>query len=245
MMARTLLVRGMLVGVVAGVLAFVVARLLGEAQVGYAIAFETTREAAAGGGEPELVSRTVQSTVGLATAVLAFGVAVGGLYGLAYACVQGRLGGLGARPTAAVVALGGFLALYLLPWLKYPANPPSIGGPDTVGRRTALYFVMMALALVAVVGGAMAARRLERRLGGWNAGLLGVAGGLALVIAGYLLLPPVHETPPGFPADVLWDFRIASLAIQATLWAALGVLFGAVTERGGLRRQPTQRPVSG
>jgi Probable cobalt transporter subunit (CbtA) len=235
-MARTLLVRGMLAGLAAGLLAFVVAKLFGEGPIGYAIAFESAHDTA-GSVEPELVSRTVQSTLGLATAVLAFGTAVGGLYGLAYAYVQGRFGSGGARPTAAVVALCGFLALYLLPTLKYPANPPSVGNPDTIGRRTTLYFLMVAVALVAVVGAAIAARALARRIDAWNAALLGIGGGLLLVLAAYLLLPDVHEVPPDFPADVLWNFRIASLAVQATAWATLGVVFGTLTHRSAMRSQ--------
>ena len=192
------------------------------------------------GDDPELVSRSMQSTVGLLTAVVVFGVAIGGLYSLAYASVQGRLGALGARGTATLVALGGFLAVYLLPSLKYPANPPSIGNPDTIGRRTVLYLVLMLISLVVVVGGFVAAWRLRGRFGSWNSALLSAAGGLVVVAVAYAVLPGVHETPPGFPADVLWRFRMSSLAVQASVWVTLGLLFGALTERR-LRRPPNGR----
>jgi hypothetical protein len=152
------------------------------------------------------------------------------MFALAYACVQGRLGTLGARPTAALVAIGGFLSVYLLPALKYPANPPSIGNPDTIGGRSALYFGMLAISLFVVIASSLAARRLCARFGGWNAALIAAGGGLAVITVAYLALPAVHETPPGFPADVLWRFRIASLGIQATLWTTIGLLFGALTE---------------
>ena len=42
--------------------------------------------------------------------------------------------------TAALIALSGFIAIYAVPILRYPANPPSIGNPDTIGMRTAIYF---------------------------------------------------------------------------------------------------------
>jgi hypothetical protein len=231
-MVRTLLIRGMLVGLVAGVVAVVIAKVLGERQVGHAIAFEYARATAEGAPEEkELVSRTVQSTAGLLTGVAVFGVAIGGLFSLAYACVQGRLGTLGARGTALAVAAGGFLGMYLLPDLKYPANPPSIGNPNTIGRRTALYFALMLISVVVVVGVAVAARRYAGRFGGWNAALLAGLGGIAVIAVAYVLLPRVDETPTGFPADVLWRFRLASLAIQVSLWTTLGLLFGALTER--------------
>ena len=69
---------------------------------------------AAGDSAPELVSRTVQSTLGLATGTLMFGVVLGGLFALAYTLAQGRLGSLSARGTALTVAAGGFLAVYVL-----------------------------------------------------------------------------------------------------------------------------------
>jgi predicted cobalt transporter CbtA len=53
---------------------------------------------------------------------------------------------------------------------------------------------------------------------------------IIVVLAG-LLLPTVNEVPDGFPAVVLWKFRIASLGAQFIMWATLGVLFGALTQR--------------
>src|SRR5256885_7716455 len=85
-MVRSLLVRGMLVGLAAALLALLVAWIFGESQVGRAIAFEEHRAALAGEPpEPELVSRSVQKTLGLATGIGVFGVALGGLFALAYA----------------------------------------------------------------------------------------------------------------------------------------------------------------
>jgi hypothetical protein len=151
--------------------------------------------------------------------------------------VQGRLGSLGARATAALLAVGGFAAVYLLPFLKYPPNPPSIGNPDTIGRRTSLYLVLMLLSLLVVIGSVVAARQLAPRYGAWNAAILATAIGAAEIAVCYLVLPAVHETPQGFPADVLWRFRLASLGIQTAVWLTLGLVFGALTERAGRRAQ--------
>jgi len=43
-------------------------------------------------------------------------------------------------------------------------------------------------------------------------------------------MPSLDEVPQGFPADVLWSFRQAALAIQATLWATLGLVFGSLAD---------------
>jgi hypothetical protein len=236
MAVRTLLVRGMLVGVVAAALAFLFAKVFGEPQVDHAIAFEDAHTIPGMGG-PELVSRTVQSTLGLGVGVVIYGAALGGIFALAFAFAYGRLGVLAARGTALLVAAIGFLAVFVVPFLKYPANPPSVGEPDTIGRRSALYFTMVGISLAAAIGAIITARSLTPRLGSWNA-VLAAAGGYVVVVAvaGWLM-PAVNEVPADFPAVVLWRFRLASLGIQAVLWATFGLGFGALTDRALRRHQ--------
>jgi MFS family permease len=229
---RMLLVRGMLSGLVAGMLAFVFARVFGEPSVGAAIDFESAEQAAKGEApDPELVSRSVQSTLGLATGVLVYAVAFGGLFALAFALAYGRIGRLSARATAVVVALGGYLAVFVVPFLKYPANPPSIGNPDTIGERTAVYFGMVALSITLAVAATYLGRRLTSRLGAWNAALVGGAAFIVAAALGALLLPPINEVPEGFPAAVLWNFRVTSLGIQLIMWTTMALLFGALVHR--------------
>lgn len=165
-MMRTLLVRGMLAGLAAAAFALVFAWLFGESQVGHAIAFEDTQARLAGAApEPELVSRTLQQTAGLAVGVAVFGVALGGMFAIAFAIAYGRIGTFGARATSALVAAGGFVAVELVPFLKYPANPPSVGKPDTIDQRTTLYFAMIAISLVASIAALQTGRRLAPRFG--------------------------------------------------------------------------------
>ena len=231
-MVRTLLVRGMLVGILAGLLAFGFAWLFGEPQVDHAIAFEEhTRQLAGEAPEPELVSRAVQSTIGLLTGVVVYGCAFGGIFALVFAFAYGRLGRLGPRGTAALLAAAAFVVLILVPQVKYPANPPSIGDPETIGTRTALYFAMLALSLGAAVAAFGTGRGLLGRLEAWNAALVGGAAYIAASVVVMLVLPPVNEVPEAFSAVVLWRFRLASLGIEAVLWTTLGLAFGAVAER--------------
>jgi hypothetical protein len=240
MNARSLLVRGMLVGIAAAALAYLFATVFGEPPVNSAIAFEDAHTAPGMAG-PEIVSRAVQSTLGLGVAILVYGAALGGIFGLAFAFAYGRLGSLTARATSALVALVSFVAVFVVPYLKYPANPPSVGNPDTIGRRTALYFIMIAISVAVAVGAVIAARSLMPRLGLWNATLVAVGGFIVVVAVAGWLLPVVNEVPADFPATVLWRFRIASLGTQLVLWTTFGLLFGALTDRA-LRRRTSTRP---
>ncbi|MBZ2407650.1 CbtA family protein [Streptomyces sp. L06] len=230
---RALLVRGMLAGLAAGVAALLVAYFLGESRVDAAIALG---EHAAGGhhdhgGEEELVSRAMQATGGLATGVLVFGVAVGGIAAIAFCVALGRIGRFGPRATAAFVALGGLIAVYVVPFLKYPANPPAVGDGDTIGKRTALFFLLVLLSVLLAVGAVLLGRRLAPRLGNGNATVAAGAAFLLAVTLAYVFLPSYNEVGPDFPGQLLWQFRLATLAVQAVLWAVFGLVFGVLAER--------------
>jgi hypothetical protein len=229
---RSLLVRGMLAGALAGVLAFGFAYAFGEPQVQHAIAFEDQlARLHHDPGGPALVSRGVQRTWGLLTGTVVLGVALGGIFALAFAWAYGRIGAATPRLTAAVLALAAYLTVVVVPFTKYPANPPTIGDPATIGRRTALYFTMIAISILAALAAGRVRRRLVPRLGAWDAALAAAAAFVVLVGAAELILPAVHETPSGFPADVLYRFRLASLGISLTLWTTLGLAFGSAAER--------------
>src|SRR6185437_9191379 len=142
-MVRSLLVRGMLVGLLAGLLVFAFGKVYGEKPVDLAITFETSLDAsnaraeAAKGmhveEEPALVSRRVQAGWGLFTGVMVYSTAFGGLFALVFAAVDRRAVNLGPRATSALLAAVGFMSVYVIPNLKYPANPPSVGAPETIG----------------------------------------------------------------------------------------------------------------
>ncbi|MFJ5383334.1 CbtA family protein [Cupriavidus sp. CER94] len=233
-MVRRLLVRGMVAGFLASLLAFAFARVVGEPQVEAAIAFEEQATHAMGGSHahemPELVSRDTQSGIGLFVGLGVFGAALGGLFALVFAFVHGRLGALGVRATSGLLALLGYIAIVLVPFFKYPPNPPAIGDPSTIGLRTALFFTMIGVSLAAMVVSVVAARRLGAHRDGWTVSV--AAGAIFVVLAtlAHALLPGIDEVPAHFPATLLWQYRVAAFGIQAVLWAALGLLFARLAD---------------
>ncbi|MFJ5833522.1 CbtA family protein [Streptomyces sp. NPDC093089] len=245
---RALLVRGMLAGLIAGLFAFAVAYVVGEPPVDGAIAVEEAQaaheasgaHAGHGGGaatgeaaeEEEAVSRGVQSTLGLATGVLVYGVALGGIAALAFSFALGRVGRFSPRATAALVGAAAFTTVYLVPFLKYPATPPAVGNPDTIGKRTTLFFLMILLSVLLGIAAVIVGRRLAPRLGNWNATLAAGAGFVAVTAVAFAVLPSNDDAVrAGFPAALLWEFRVASLAIQLVLWAVFAVVFGVLAQR--------------
>jgi Probable cobalt transporter subunit (CbtA) len=238
MMGR-LVLRGFIVGIVAGLLAFGWARTFGEPAVETAINFESAHEqaeaaAAVAAGkpappdDPEIFSRAVQSGIGLLTGMVVSGAGLGCLFAVLFAFANGRLGRLGPGPTSVLLAFFGLLSVYLVPALKYPANPPSVGEPDTIKYRTGLYFLMMAISIASTLCALRLRRSLTPRYGSWNASLLALGAYLVVIAAVFVLLPQINEVPSTFPAVTLWNFRLASIGIQTVLWGSIGIMFGYV-----------------
>jgi predicted cobalt transporter CbtA len=248
-MMKDLLVRGMLAGLVAGVLAFGFAQLYGEPQIEYAIGFEQAAEKAAHATgakhehasqqaeEGELVSRRVQATVGLLLATAVYGAGVGGLFAIVFALVYGRVGRFGPRTTSALLAAAGFVSIALVPFLKYPANPPGVGSGESLASRTSLFLVMIAVSIIALVLAIGLARMMAGRFGPRISAALGAVVFMAMVAIAQFMLPEVRGVPTGFSASELWHFRAASLGMQFLMWTTLGLVFGslsaAVLKRSG------------
>jgi hypothetical protein len=267
-MEKKLILRGTLAGAVAGLLAFLFARIFAEPQIQKAIDYESARDAAqalldkaAGLTAPEqgheVFTRTIQANVGIGAGMIMFGAAMGALFGVTYAICLGRVGNLRPRSIAVLVAAGGFLAIYLVPFLKYPANPPAIGHADTIKDRSALYLLMVFFSILFLLGAVWLGQRLRSRFGNWNATLLAGAAFVVAIGVVMLILPSLGhlshnkanygnfdtETPqpltdangkivfPGFPADVLASFRLYSVGAQLILWSALALIFAPMAER--------------
>ncbi|WP_175941452.1 CbtA family protein [Caballeronia sp. BCC1704] len=241
-MIRSLLIRGMIAGLVAGLLGFGFAKLVGEPFVAQAIAFEgehahghdhheATTHSHDHDGDEELVSRETQAGLGLFTGVAVFGAALGGIFSLVFAFAYGRLGALHARGTSALLAIFGFLSVAVVPFLKYPPNPPSVGNAATIGPRTALFFGMLALSIAAAVFAVALQKRLRVRRGEWNATMIAGAFYIASMLLAQFALPRIEEVPAGFSASLLWNFRVAAIGIQVIIWTTLGLVFGALAAR--------------
>lgn len=231
-MVGRLLARGMAAGIVAAFLAFVFARVFGEPQVALAIAFEAAQDAAAGNApEPELVSRAVQASYGLLTAVIMYGAAYGGVFAIVFALAYKRLNLSSPRVLALLLAGVGFLTFVLIPDLKYPPNPPAVGLEETIGLRTGMYFAMVGIAIAISMISLLVGRALSAPLGRWNGALCGIGLGIALVVAAQFGLPDINEVPTNFPAIVLWRFREAAIGMQLVMWSTLGLVFGTLAQK--------------
>src|SRR3954467_15985104 len=195
-MEKRIIWRGVLAGAVGGLLSFVFARIFAEPLIQQAVDYEDGRAAAresltaSAGITPhehvEPFSRAVQGNVGIGVALILFGAAMGALFAVAYAICLGRTGRLRPRTLALLVAGAGFLGLYAVPFLKYPANPPAVGDADTIRVRTSVYLLMVACTVLFLILTAWLGRRLQPRHGNVNASL--VAGGVFIAATAIVMV---------------------------------------------------------
>ena len=242
----SILRRALTVGAVAGIALAAYTFLVIEPTIDDAIALEEAMSAAEhpahGGhdhGDDPMFSRPEQVRGGLAAMVI-YTLVAAGIFGTVFAAVRHRLPGRDDLGRAIWLAAMGFGALALMPAIKYPANPPAVGDPGTVGERTTLYLVLLVVSLLLMWGLTHLRRRLEGRL---DSGTRVVVMTLATIVAFGTVLVVMPGTPdaidPAVPADLVWQFRIRSLGGMALLWTALGVGIGWLVAHDAARAEQT------
>jgi hypothetical protein len=214
------ILRGALAGAFAGLLGFLFEHTFAEPWINKAIAYEYRRDAvltainhAAGRpfsvSDPEIFSRATQSSIGAASAIIGFGAAMGALVAVVYLVLHGRFG-VRPRNLAWAIAGFGFLGVYLLPFVKYPANPPAIGHTFTIATRGQLYLSMVACSLVLLGLAVYLARKLAPRCGWVTAVVLSAVA--FLVVYGVLigLLPSLGNLPANVAATDQFGYARAA-----------------------------------
>ena len=225
---KRLLAAGSLAGLAAGAAAALFAATAGRGPIRDAIELEDSLSHDTGGAHHEdLFARGIQE-IGGAIGLIVFGLALGVIFAVVLGAVGPRLAA--PTPLAASMRLGavGFVSVVLVPFVKYPANPPAVGDPDTVNERTMLYFAVLALSILLAwaVWRFHRAARLAPVAQTWATAALYTAG-----VAIILLALPASPDSIEAPADLVWRFRLASLGGLATAWAVLALATGTLLSR--------------
>jgi Probable cobalt transporter subunit (CbtA) len=214
------ILRGALSGAVAGILGFVFAKIFAEPVINQAIAYESGRDdilaalnKAAGRvvtpDGPEIFSRSIQATIGVGSGIVAFSAAMGALVAVAYLVLHGRFQ---VRPRNLVwmIAGLGFLGVYLLPFVKYPANPPAIGHSFTITTRGQLYLALVACSLILLGLAVYLAVRLAPRLGTLGAVLISAVAFLVVYSVIIGVLPSLGNLAANVAASNQFGFARAA-----------------------------------
>jgi predicted cobalt transporter CbtA len=222
-------------GLGAGLLVAAVQFVWSEPVVDHAIALEGqlhaaenahSAAAAAPAEETPIVDRPTQKK-GLFLGYTIYGLAWGLLFGAAYTIGQQHLPARGRFGRGFLLAAGSFWAVGLLPFLKYPANPPGVGDPNTIDFRQHAYLGML-VGGIAVVILALALRHALSQQGSRPATIVAPLALIAVGSAALYFALPANTDAIRMPASLVTEFRVHSLAGLALFWLTLGCLFGPI-----------------
>lgn len=226
----TILKAAIIAGLLAGLTVAVFHLVVTEPIIDQAIAMEEQQAHAGSDHEEPIVSRRTQKG-GLVLGYLLYGLTWALPFGVVYQLAQRWLPADSRMNQGLLLAFFAYWSVCLLPFLKYPANPPGVGDPDTIGYRQALYVGFLALSVAAVVLSIGLGRYVTRlqgmRHGPW------IPMGMCLVVfsAVLYLLMPSNPDEVTMPADLVRSFRVLSLIGLTLFWTVLGFLFSKLLGR--------------
>lgn len=159
----------------------------------------------------------------LAGAIL--GTSIGALFGIVFAYSRRALPGNHNVKKALILAGIMWLTIYFIPILKYPANPPTVGDPDTVVVRGILHLSFIAISGFGAVGFYKLSKRFDRTKK--IAAIIGYAAFISVVFVAM----PQNPDEVTAPMDLVNGFRAMSVIAVSTYWIALGIILGAFWQK--------------
>jgi predicted cobalt transporter CbtA len=225
--------RGVIAGLAGGAASALFLLVVGERTIGDAIRLEEQQ----GGGGDAMFTRGTQ-VFGGALGVILVSIALGVIFATTFAAVRHRLPGRNDWQRSITWAVTAFVVVYLVPFLKYPANPPAVGDPNTIDERTILYFAVLAWSIGAAFLAVRLGRWMRTRQHAEPVRQSAVAGAwIVLVGIAFMVLPGSPDRVTA-PATLIWRFRIASAGGALALWVVTGVVFGVLSLTAGRRTEP-------
>jgi hypothetical protein len=158
----------------------------------------------------------------LAGAIL--GIAIGALYGIVFGYARNILPGNHFVKKTLILAAIMWVTLYLIPFAKYPANPPTVGDPETIILRQTLYVLIIGISGVGALGFYQVYKRLK------NKKIIAVLGYSGFITAVFFAMPQNPDVITA-PMDLVNGFRMVSLVGTSIFWLSLGFIFGILWQK--------------
>jgi predicted cobalt transporter CbtA len=230
----TILKAAIIAGLLAGLTVSVFHLMVTERLIDQAIELEEQQAHAPGAaahdeGEP-IVSRRVQKG-GLVLGYLLYGLTWALPFGVVFQLARRWLPNASGTKQGLILAFFAYWSVCLLPFLKYPANPPGVGDPETIGYRQSLYLGFLVLSIAVTTVSVWVGRSVARSRGSGSGPWLAIGVCLAVLSVVLYLLMPSNPDEVTMPADLVRSFRALSLVGLSLFWIVLGFLFGKLLTR--------------
>lgn len=222
-------------GAIAGTILAIINLGLVEPYIDSAIALETQRKISSGENVDmaELVHYRVWQKGGAIAAGAVYGISLGALFGIIFAYGRKALPGDNNKKKALFLAGVLWFVLYLMVAIKYPANPPAVGDPETIYYRQSLYVGYLAISGFTALALAITWKRVQFG----SKKILFPLIYAAVMIVAYVVLPP-NPDKINISMDLIHTFRVVTALTIGLFWGILAIVFGSLWDRFIPREEP-------
>jgi predicted cobalt transporter CbtA len=225
----------LLSGAIAGTILGAINQVLVEPYIDRAISIETQNVIKEGQvvDSVELQNYRLWQKGGEIVAGTILGMSLGALYGIVFVYSRSLLLPHSNSNIRKALILAGIMwfVLFLVPALKYPANPPAVGDPETIYYRESLFIGILAISGFSALGLALIYRKLGS-VASINKNRIIVIPLIysAIIVGAFFILPP-NPDEITVPMELVQGFRIASAFTMSIFWGLLGLILGAFWDR--------------
>ncbi|MFB5602232.1 MAG: CbtA family protein [Marine Group I thaumarchaeote] len=216
------LISGGLAGLVHGTINFAIV----EPYLDQAIGLENESLFASGEAEDtlefwaEYESYRIWQKSGQVLAGVILGLAMGSLFGIVFALSRNSLPGKNIVTKAVFLSGLMWFTLYLIPFLKYPANPPTVGEADTVVLRMILYVSFIIISGIGVIVFYKLFTKLNK-----NKKYFALIGYAGLMSIAFIMMPDNPDEITA-PMNLVNEFRFVSVLGVTSFWGSVGIILG-------------------
>ena len=159
----------------------------------------------------------------LAGAIL--GTSIGSLFGIVYALSKKSLPSRNNIGKTLILAGLMWFTLFVIPFLKYPANPPTVGDGETVVLRGILYLTLIAISGFLAIGFYQIFKRLKAK----NRILPIIGYGILISIVFFVM--PENPDEISTSMELVNGFRVVAFLTGTVFWFTLALFLGVFWQK--------------
>lgn len=163
---------------------------------------------------------------GEVVAAAVYGISLGALFGIIFAYSKNALPGSNNKKKALFLAGILWFVLYLVVAIKYPANPPAVGNPETIYYREALYVAFIAISGFTALILALLWKRVKIN----SKKIVFPLVYAGIMTAAYLAMP-ANPDPINISMELVQNFRVWTAVTIGIFWGLLGIIFGSLWDK--------------
>jgi len=221
-------------GVIAGIILAFLNLGIVEPTIDKAIALEVQKQVSSGENVnmSELIDYRYWQKAGAFAGGAIYGAGLASLFGVVFVFARSKLPGKNNKQKAILLAGIMCFVLFLMGALKYPANPPAVGDPETIYYRETLYVGYIMISGLAALG--MAVIWIRTRMNSKK--IIIPLMYAAIMVTAYVVMPS-NPDKIEISMDLIQTFRILTAITIGVFWGILGIIFGSLWDKFLSREQ--------